>query len=463
MIEKGDKIIVAVSGGPDSMCLLHMLKELEKVYEMEVYAAHVNHCLRGMEAEKDEEYVRSFCEEYKIPFYYKRVDISTYAKERGISCEMAGREARYGFFSELMKKTSAQKIALAHNANDQAETILMRMMRGTGIDGLRGIRAVRDKVYIRPVLVLSRDEIETYCSRNNLKPRIDKTNLESIYSRNKIRLELIPYIQSNFNSDIITVLNRFAHSVDRDGEFIDNYAEEKFNVLCHVSDDKIILESKVFDEKEAIITRIIRKAIDKLLGSVYNFESSHIYDIINLSSLGTGKKISLPNGIEAKNIYGRIQLNKVKYSDDTCEAISEQTLLKKNEQSDYNLRNGIHITLPEFQITVDLRLISKNTNVNFKENALTKYFDYDKIINTISVRTRREGDRFVPLGMNGSKKVKDLFIDMKIPKDERGKVPILRFDNEIAWIIGYRESNKFKIQKESNNIIQVKIKERNTK
>ncbi|MEW8956858.1 tRNA lysidine(34) synthetase TilS, partial [Clostridium sp.] len=209
MISKNDKVLVALSGGPDSICLIHILNELKDELGIEILAAHLNHCLRGEDANKDEEYVREFCKSLNIQCYVKRVDINRYAKERALSSEMAGREARYEFFNDLKEEFNINKIAVAHNLNDQAETVLMRLMRGTGIEGLIGIRPVRDNIYIRPILSLNRHEIEAYCEDNKLLPRIDKTNLETIYSRNKVRLELIPYIEKNFNEDIINTLNRF--------------------------------------------------------------------------------------------------------------------------------------------------------------------------------------------------------------------------------------------------------------
>ena len=206
MLDKGDKVIVAFSGGPDSTCLLYILNELKEELGITLLGAHLNHCLRGQESDKDEEYAKKTCESLNIDFYSKRVDVHRISQEKNLSCEMAGREVRYEFFNELMHKFNASKIALAHNANDQAETILMRIMRGTGIEGMVGIKPVRDKIYVRPILHLNRSEIEKYCEEKNINPRIDKSNLEKIYARNKVRLDLIPYIEENFNSDIVNTL-----------------------------------------------------------------------------------------------------------------------------------------------------------------------------------------------------------------------------------------------------------------
>ena len=199
MFNDGDKVIVAVSGVPDSICLLHILNSLKRQLNIELCVAHINHCLRGDESDKDEIYVKNFCESLNIEFRSKSVDINKIIETQNISCESAGRNARYDFFNSLREELNAQKIAIAHNANDQAETVLMRIMRGTGLEGLVGIKPIRDNIFVRPLINSTRQEIEEYCFTENINPRIDKTNLETIYSRNKVRLELIPYIQKNFN------------------------------------------------------------------------------------------------------------------------------------------------------------------------------------------------------------------------------------------------------------------------
>jgi tRNA(Ile)-lysidine synthase len=458
MFSKGDSIVVALSGGPDSICMLHILKELEEEYCLKLYAAHVNHCLRGAESDEDEEYSRSFCKALNIPFYSTRVDIQKYSKEKGISCEMAGRELRYIFFNKIKNELKAQRIALAHNANDQAETVLMRLIRGSGIEGLRGIRAVRDELYIRPILILTRDEVEAYCEEKQLNARIDRTNLENIYNRNKIRLELIPYIQNNFNSDIIQTLNRFALLVDKDNDFLEGYAEEKFRLYCRFKKDKIIINAEAFRIKEAVSTRIIRKALQKMLNNLYNIESNHIYDIIHLAGLGTGKRLMLPSKVLAENVYGDIHIYFRR--DEELKNTFESVEIKIKGEQGKDLKEGYSVIIPDYNIELGLKLINKVESISLGENNGVKYFDFDKIKGDIIIRNRKAGDRFHPYGMKGSKKVKDLFIDLKIPQNLREKIPFLCFGEEIAWIIGYRMSEKFKVEKKTNNILEVTIKER---
>lgn len=446
MFQPGDKVIVAVSGGPDSICLLHILNRIKEFLEITLVAAHVNHCLRGQEADEDESYVVEFCRKIGIECFVLRENVHEVSKEKGISCEMAGREVRYKFFLQLFKQIKAQKIAIAHNSNDQGETVLMRIIRGTGLDGLEGIKAVRDNIYVRPILNVTRKEIEEYCEGNNLNPRIDKTNLESIYARNKIRLELIPYIQNNFNPDIIDSLNRLASIVKIDNEYINKVSSEAYKKYCNKNKDKVIIIKDAFNEHEAVLVRLLRMALRELKGNLYNFDKNHIQDIINLQKGETGKSIALPQKVRVINDYGNIEVTSVTEK----KAIvfeKDQYILKVNEKT----------LIKDYNLIVDLKIIENDKKHNLKDKTLVKYFDYDKINGAIKLRSRKNGDRFTPIGMKGSKKLKDLFIDLKISKDEREKVPLITFNDEIAWVVGYRISEKFKVDNYTKNILQIII------
>ncbi|MCM0647674.1 tRNA lysidine(34) synthetase TilS [Clostridium swellfunianum] len=445
MINKGDKIIVAVSGGPDSICLLHILSKMKEELNLILYAAHVNHCLRGEEADKDEEYVKQFCKSLGVECFSRRVDINKLSGERNMSTESVAREARYDFFDELYNSLGAQKIALAHNANDQAETVLMRIIRGTGMEGIIGIKAVRENIFIRPLINIKRESIEKYCEDNILLPRIDKTNLESIYTRNKIRLELIPYIKENFNGDIISTLNRLADTIARDNEYLENITKEKYKSYCERKGEKVIINKEAFKEHEAIITRIIRQALGELRGNLYNVEKVHIYDLINLQKSGTGKKINLPNNVVGYNNYENIELSITK------------TNVNNEGEREYTLNINEENNLEAFDLKVFTKVISTNGKINFKEDKHIKYFDFDKVKGSITVRTRKNGDRFTPFGMKGSKKLKDFFMDLKIPQEERDGIPLICFGEDIAWIVGYRISDSYKIDKTTKSILKVSI------
>jgi tRNA(Ile)-lysidine synthase len=424
---------------------LNILHGLKDQYGLTLYAAHVNHCLRGEEADKDEEYVEYICRELGIECFSKKIDINKLARERGLSSESAGREARYEFFNEIYNKIGAQKIALAHNANDQAETVLMRIIRGTGMEGITGIKPIRSNIFIRPLINIKRENIEKYCEDNKLKPRIDKTNLENIYSRNKVRLELLPYIAKNFNEDILTALNRLADTVSKDNEYLEFLANEKYKGYCEKKESKVIIDKEAFKEHESMLTRILRMALNEVKGNLYNIEKVHIYDVIKLQEGSTGKKINLPADITAFNNYGNIELEWNKSS-------------SKNEESlEYTLYIDKINYIEKLNISVLMKIILPDERINFKGSEYVKYFDADKINGEIKLRNRKQGDRITPFGMLRSKKLKDLFIDLKVPQIDRNKVPLICFGEEIGWIVGYRISENFKVDKDTRNILEIKV------
>lgn len=451
LINTKDRVLIALSGGPDSICLLNILVNLRDELKIDIAAAHLNHLLRGEDAIKDEEYVIKICDDIGIKCFVKRVDINGYAKEYKLSSEMAGRNARYDFFNDILRNEGFNKIATAHNANDQAETILFRLMRGSGLEGLGGIKASRDGTIIRPILCMTRKEVEEYIQVNGLNPRIDKTNFEKIYNRNKIRLDMLPYIRENFNEDIIQTLNRTAVLLQKDNEFLENLSLSLYNNYCIESDNYFIIKKEIFLEAEPIVSRLLRNIIVRYSKSNYDFEMKHIYEIFSLSKKDSGKVIHLPNGIYAENIYGDIYIKR-----------KIQRGMNDNKKQEIILnKDSININKIEFyDFHISFEII-ENKGVNFielKQDKLTKYFDFDKLEKTIVVRNRKDGDRITMFGMNGSKKIKDIFIDMKMPKDQRDKIPIVCFDNKIAWLVGVRTAAEYKISDTSKKILKVAIK-----
>lgn len=453
MFKKNDKILIALSGGPDSICLMHILVKLREKYNFKLYAAHINHMLRGEEADKDEEYVEKMCNKYDIKLYIKRVDINKIVIEEGLSSELAGRRERYKFFDEIFEKENIDRIAIAHNANDQAETILMRLIRGSGTHGISGIKPIRDNKFIRPILCLNRADIEKYCEDNELNPRIDKTNLETIYSRNKIRLKLLPYIKENFNEDIVNTINRFGVISSIDNDYMESEArttlKENFENKCNEG----VLKKEIFSKHEAVLSRSIKMALEIVAKVNRNFEMKHIYAVINLQKGETGKSIQLPNNILVSNVYGDIKIENCVNNlagETKCKEIEIKNILNTN------VNEGINIDF--YKYSISMRVI-KDKNVNFKANHLIKYFDCDKI-NDVKIRFRQNGDRIVPIGMKSPKKLKDIFIDKKVPKDERDLIPIFEFNDDIAWVMGIKTSDIFKVTRDTKNILQVKVQER---
>ena len=445
IIKSGDKILVGLSGGPDSVCMLSLLCGIREEEKIEVAVAHINHMLRGEEADKDEEYSKRLCESLGVRFFSKRIDINKYALETGKSSELAGREARYDFFNEIINKINFNKIATAHNANDQAETILMRIMRGTGLEGLGGIPVEREGKYIRPILFMKREEVEQYCKENNLSPHIDTTNLERIYSRNKVRLDILPYMKNNFNPNIVETINRMALLLQDDNEFIEGEVSKAYKDNCFEKENSIVISKNLFNIHSAIVTRVIRKALFKINKSNYDMEMKNIEDIIELSNLGTNKRVDLPKDIYAENVYGDIIIRKKEYIKNKLS--NELTLNKKDI-----LHN--EVIFDEYIINFD---VVNNKDIKQENDEVVKNFDYDKI-NNVTIRYRKDGDRITPLGMKGSKKLKEIFIDMKIPKEKRDEIPLIQFNDDISWIVGIKMSDKFKITKETKHILKVSVK-----
>ena len=309
LIEEGDRVVIGVSGGPDSISLLDILNKFKqnKILNFEIIVAHINHQIRE-EANDDEEYVQDYCEKNKIKFYSKRIDVIKYANNNKIGLEEAGRFLRYDFFDEIMQKENANKIAIAHNKNDKAETIIMNIIRGTGISGLKGIEPIREEKYIRPLLKCDRDEIEEYCKTNNLNPRIDKTNFENDCTRNKIRNIVLPYIKKEFNYNIIETINRLSEVATETENYLKNETIKKYNQL-KIEEEKntVILSLKEFNKCDILIRkRLLIYTISKVLGNTQNIEKINIEDIIKLCERNIGNKYLKPN----KNI--KILVNKGK-------------------------------------------------------------------------------------------------------------------------------------------------------
>ena len=296
LIENGDKIVLGVSGGPDSITMLDILKQLREEIVFEIVVAHINHMIRE-EAIGDEKYVQEYCKKNNIECYIKRIDVEKIANTKKIGTEEAGRKVRYEFFEEILQKTGSNKIGIAHNKNDKIETIIMHILRGSGISGLKGIEPKRDNKYIRPLIECERSEIEQYCEENKLEPRIDKTNFENEYTRNKIRNIVIPYIKKEFNPNIIETINRLSEVITEEDDYLEKETQKIYNKILLEKDDKqIILKLKEFNEQETVIkNRIIILVAKNLFGSSEGIEKIHIRDLIKLCNNNIGNKYLTPN------------------------------------------------------------------------------------------------------------------------------------------------------------------------
>ena len=300
LINQKDKLVLGVSGGPDSICMLDILDKIRNDPKIdlkyEITVAHVNHLIRK-EAKEDEEYVKEFCNKRNIKFYSESIDILKIANNRKVGTEEAGREERYKYFNKILKETNSNKIAIAHNKNDKIETIIMHILRGSGISGLKGIEPKKDQ-YIRPLIETQKCEIEEYCQKNNLNPRIDKTNFENIYTRNKIRNIVLPYIKKEFNPNIIETIDRLSNLVKEEDEYLKKQVEKIYTEIREKEEKQkeIILNLKKFNSQEKVIkSRIIIYTITRIFGNSKGIEQIHIEDIIKLCSNNIGNKYLTPN------------------------------------------------------------------------------------------------------------------------------------------------------------------------
>lgn len=320
LIKNGDNIVVGVSGGPDSMALLNILLKLKEEINFNISVAHINHMIRP-EADEETKYVQNFCEAHNINCFVKKEKVEQIAKKEKIGTEEAGRKLRYDFFEEVIKTVKANKIATAHTANDNAETVLMNIMRGSGTTGLKGIEPKREEKYIRPLIECTRSEIEEYCENEKLEPRIDKTNSENIYTRNKVRNMLIPFIEENFNPNIVASLNRLSNLAKLENEYIEKETKKTYdkvlieqNLGNNIKERKnsIILDLKKFNSLDLVIkNRLMLYTIGKVLGNSQNIERVHIEDLVKLCGKNIGNKYLTPN----KNIKVMVNNGKIYFTE----------------------------------------------------------------------------------------------------------------------------------------------------
>lgn len=441
LISENENIVIGVSGGPDSMALLYALLDYRKKKDFNIYICHVNHGVRGEDALSDRIFVEEKAKELKLPFYYIDVDMEGYARENKITSEEAGRELRYGFFREVLKSHGGGKIAVAHNKNDQAETLLLRIMRGTGIDGLSGMDFIYKDI-IRPLLNISREEIEDYISRQGIDTVLDKTNLLPVYNRNKVRLELLPYILENFNPNIIEGLWRLSRTADIDKTYLHKITKEKYKIIVKKElGNSIILGNTLFNKEDRCIRlRLLRKAVQNLKGNIQGISEVHLDSLDELFRRAeTGKRIQLPSGL-----IGRVSYD---------ELILEKDVLE-SKTFEYNIHEGENL-LDDLGICIKVSVFEGN---KIQVDNWTRSFDFDSIRGELKIRNRINGDRFKPFGLKGSKKLKDYFIDNKVDKELRDKIPLLVDDENILWVMGYGTSEIHKVTSRTQKMLVIEYK-----
>jgi tRNA(Ile)-lysidine synthase len=448
LLKKRDTVVLGISGGPDSICMLSLFLRLKEEWDLILIPVHLNHMLRGEDSARDALFVSEFCRQNGLECISFERDVSGMAAKWKMSLEEAGRKIRYDLFMSAAKDNNSRCIALGQNRNDQAETILMRMMRGTGLMGLAGIEHKRENLFVRPILIFKRLEIESYCAENELNPRTDLTNLEPIYTRNKIRLELLPYIEENFNNKIIDSLYRMGDMLRNDSDFIENEAAKAFDKMAEVSEDGSVSIARGDFNREyrAVKTRILRRAIKIVKGNLINITGERVLSALNaIEKTSTKKTIEFPGSIDV-TIHGNLIDVSVK---EVCQVMAD---------FEYSLKIGEKLCIEETGDLIEMEVFPFSQAFKMRTDAWIVFIDAGKIESeSLRVRNRRIGDRFSPLGMKGTKKLKDFLIDEKTEKGKRDSVLLLCDGNEIIWVAGYRMSELYKTDSGTKNVLKITI------
>jgi len=451
MIKTGERIVVAVSGGPDSVALLKVLEVLSHEYRLTLIAAHLNHGLRE-EADREEQFVRKLCNEMEITCESKKVNINELRKNSGKCIEDISRDIRYEFLGEVAKRQDAQKIALGHHLNDQSETVFMNFIRGSGPDGLKGMAPVRDSIYIRPLLGVNRKKILSFLEARKIPFMTDMSNMENIYLRNRIRHLLIPQIKAQYNPHLEISLANMAEIMRLENDYLEKDTDAAISKLVFGSaEDEIKINiPELMQYHKAIQCRIVKEILQKLSPDRKGIEYDHIKAVVELAySNHPSGHLNLPFGIMARREY------------DSLIVAQESKSLNHTVCEQYDYLHYI-VTIPGI---VNIAELGRTIKFDFVDSLVWSdtnmpniaYMDYDTIVGPLIIRTIKPGDRIKPLGMKGTKKIKTYFIDEKIPMSKRKMIPLLLDQDSVLWIAGMRMSERVKITKKTIKILRVEI------
>jgi len=468
------KLVVAVSGGPDSVCLLHILVQLREKLGIRLHVAHLNHQLRGAESDADAEYVADLARQLGIPATIESRDVKAYQARQRLSLEEAAREVRYTFLAQVADSTGADRVAVGHTVDDHIETILMHLIRGTGTRGLRGLQPSgqwpsrgSSLTVIRPLLQISRQETADYCHQHQLMPRIDTSNLSLSPLRNRIRQQLLPLLQS-YNPQVAEALLRTARIAADDLAFLDKEVARLWGDIAREQKNSIIFDKSKFLKLPSALQRyLLRSSIEKLLGNLKDIETRHIEELMEALNKPAGKRISLPDGLIFSIEYDKYLLGPDPAALSPFPVLNTEVALKIPGKT----------PLPGWQVEatiIDQKGESERgeaplTNLpppfpregdkggGLPDNSLTACFDLDKTGRQLTVRTRHPGDRFQPLGMSQPKKLNEFMIDSKIPRPWRQRIPIVCSPEHILWVIGGRIDERAKITHNTKQILCLKF------
>jgi len=435
LINKNDRILVGLSGGPDSIFLLYIL---HNYFNNQLIIAHINHKLRGIDSDLDEKFIRTISQKLKIPLYVIREDVKKLSTKNKKSIEEVGRDVRFSFFNKILKVENFNKIALGHNLDDNVETILINFIKGSGMKGLIGIPEKRDNI-IHPIINIKKEEILKYLEENKIEYRIDKTNFETDYLRNKVRNYLLPIIEKEFNKNFKEKILALSNILKVENRFLDDLVENIKNDILKFEDDFVKIDLKKLQNLHlSLKRRLIRKVINHFNKDLREYPLNHIDKVISLENKKTGKEIELP-------------LNLIAVKDKNNLII---------ERRDFEIPD-FYIEIPdigsyqEIGMKIELSLVEKISKV---KDPFISFFDYDKIELPLKIRKPMFGEKFKPLGLKKEKKIQDFFVDSGIPKSVRWNLPILLDKkDDILWIVGVRISDDYKVTNLTNRVICIKI------
>ncbi|MEN8262644.1 MAG: tRNA lysidine(34) synthetase TilS [Nitrospirota bacterium] len=451
MLSGKDHVLIGLSGGPDSVCLAIVMDRLKTEFNLSLSAVYIDHGLRPDEIKGEIDFCKRFCDDRQIDFYSRSVDVRTYVRDKGSNVQQAARELRYRVYEEMANQVGASKIVLGHNADDQAETVLMRLLRGSGRKGLSGIPPVRSEI-IRPLIDCSRKEIEDFISdvraihESSLNYVVDSSNLKEDYFRNWIRLKFMDEIKTR-NPSVIHDICRTADIIREEDDYLEIVVTKTLmRLISRKSDSSIELFLVPLGTIEKpVLRRVLRRAIDAVKG-LRGIDFVHVEDIMKLIKKGrSGDRLDLPKGIRVIKDYSLLKI-----STEEPARIGEYEL---QPSSEVQIREaGIRL-----KAVVDAELQQETDG---KTEAL---FDADAVRFPLKIRPRFEGDFFYPSGFGKRKKLQDFFVDEKVPRDERDRVPIVLSENDIIWIAGYRADDRFKVTGKTENILRLIIIENDNK
>ena len=445
MIRPGDRIVAGISGGADSVCLLFLLKELCGEKGAALFAVHVNHCLRGAEADGDEAYVRELCGSLEVPLSVCSFDVQDRAKREHLTLEEAGRLCRYEAFAEEAERLGGARIAVAHHAGDQAETVLFQLFRGSGLKGLSGMSPARDNI-IRPLLCAEREEIETWLTGRGIAWRTDSTNLSMDYTRNRIRGDILKTARESVNAKAIRHVAEAAAELGEVEAFLERKTAEAYRICVREEDGARFVFTNAFSMQDPLIgSRLLRRCMAEL-GGLKDVERVHIEMLRELFEKQTGSRMDLPGDRSARREYEGVRLSR-----------SE----KPARQQDGEKTSPISFC-PEIPGSVTIRgqkwkftLYPEEKIEIIPQKTYTKWFDYDIINNTVEIRHRQAGDVLAINKNGGTQRLKKYFINEKISQEEREKVWLVADGHDIMWVVGHRQSQRYQITESTKKILEI--------